>query len=226
MQQVTRTSGPIAKRQRCEAARVDRQHAESAEQRKLDRAIQQALNLQETMRPWSTRLQNFDAAGIPQPTQETLLRAVILLKARVAATIQMHLRSVSRLQAWADKRDLQVGTLRADHIATWLLEESTCGATVPSRLVAGLRWVQRVYLLPWDLKDPLIQAVEAKSTAQAVKQRQQATPYEHKHVVHLMARFRDLEDCEERFAVGFLLLLAFGVLRFQDLHRCKSVKLS
>ena len=141
-------------------------------------------------------------------------------------TIQMHLRSVSRLQTWADKRDLQVGTLRADHIATWLLEESTCGATVPSRLVAGLKWVQRVYLLPWDLRDPLIQAVEAKSIAQAVKQRQQATPYEHKHVVDLMARFRDLDDCEERFAVGFLLLLAFGVLRFQDLHRCKSVKLS
>ena len=224
-QQVTRTSKPIAKKQRCEAARVGWQHAESAEQRNLDRAIQQALELQETMRPWSTRLQNFDAAGIPQPTQETLLRAVIQLKARVAATIPMHLRSVSRLQAWADKRPLQVGTLRVDHIATWLLEESNCGATVP-RLVAGLKRVQRVYLLPWDLKDPLIQAVEAKSTAQAVKQRQQATPYEHKHVTDLMARFRDLEDCEERFAVGFLLLLAFGVLHFQDLHRCKSVKLS
>ena len=53
-----------------------------------------------------------------------------------------------------------------------------------------------------------------------------ATLYEHKHVMDLMARFRDLEDCEERFAVGFLLLLAFGVLRFQDLYRCKSVKLS
>ena len=71
--------------------------------------------------------------------------------------------------------------------------------------------MQRVYLLPCDLKDPLIQAVEAKSTAQAVKQRQQATPYEHKHVMDVMARFRDLD---------------FGVLRFQDLHRCKSVKLS
>ena len=149
MQQVTRTSKPIAKRQRCEAARVDRQHAESAEQRNLDR-----LELQETMRPWSTRLQNFDAAGIPHPTQETLLRAVIQLKARVAATIQMHLRSVSRLQAWADKRDLQVGTLRADHMAAWLLEKSTCGATVPSRLVAGLKWVQRVYLLPLGSKGP------------------------------------------------------------------------
>ena len=75
-------------------------------------------------------------------------------------------------------------------------------------------------------KGPLIQAVEAKSTARAVKQRQQATPYEHKHVTDLMARFRDPEDCEERFAVGFLLLLAFGVLHFHDLHRCKSVKLS
>ena len=112
--------------------------AQSSGSRKLDRAIQQALDLQETMRPWSTRLQNFDAAGIPQPTQETLLRAVIQLKARVAATMQMHLHSVSRLQAWADMRDLQVGTLKADHMATWLLEESTCGATVPSRLVAGL----------------------------------------------------------------------------------------
>ena len=70
MQQVTRTSKPIAN--------------------------QQALDLQETMRPWSTRLQNFDAAGIPQPTQETLLRAVIQLKARVAATIQTHLRCVSQ----------------------------------------------------------------------------------------------------------------------------------
>ena len=29
----------------------------------------------------------------------------------------------------------------------------------------------------------------------------EATPYEHKHVMDLMARFRDLEDCEERFAI-------------------------
>ena len=85
--------------------------------------------------------------------------------------------------------------------------------------------MQRAHF-PWDLKDPLIQAVEAKSTAQAVKQRQQATPYEHKQVVDLMARLRDFDDCEERFAVGFLLLLAFGVLRLQDFQRCKSVKLS
>ena len=100
----------------------------------------------------------------------------------------------------------------------------TCAATVPSRLVAVSNGAKSV-LASLGSKGPSDPGSGGQIDS-PVKQRQQATPYEHKHVVDLMSRFRVLDDCEERFAVGVLLLLAFGVLRFQDLHRCKSVKLS
>ena len=82
-----------------------------------------------------------------------------------------------------------------------------------------------MYLLPWTLEDPLIQATEGLSAREAAAKRKQAAPYDQRTTDDVEDFFKQADTCSEKYIAGFLLVLALGVLRFSDLNRSSRVTL-
>ena len=199
--------------------------AQEQDAHRLEKAVLRALALQHEVGPYSGRIASFVENGLPQQDQDKLLRNLAVHRATVATTIEQHLRSLTKLAAWAEARGKIAWTLSAPELAVWA--EGTAGGakSVPRQLLAGLRWASSMYLLPWPLQDPLITATEALSTREAAARRKQAPPYDQRVIDSLEDVFKEAATRAEKFIAGFLLVLAMGVLRFSDLNRSSRLTL-
>ena len=132
---------------------------------------------------------------------------------------------VPSVAMWAETKAKCPWTLSAPELVIWA--ESTAGnaKSVPRQLFAGLKWASSMYLLPWTLEDPLIQATEGLSAREAAAKRKQAAPYDQRTTDDVEDFFKQADTCSEKYIAGFLLVLALGVLRFSDLNRSSRVTL-
>ena len=203
--------------------------AEQLAQQRLDKQVQRALALADTMKEHSKRVTQFEKAGLSIEEQRKLLTQLFLHKVKVPETIRGHLRAVERFETWAAGRSQSPWTAEAPMIHTFLIQEGRGGNTVPRQLLSGLEWFDRAMKVWGCLGDEMIQVTAEKSTQQAAKERRKATPYTVQIVVALIALMFQCKMPEEAalaLSCGFFITLALACLRFSDLHRSKSIQLS
>ena len=88
---------------------------------------------------------------------------------------------------------------------------------------AGLCWAGLVLDLGWKVNDPLVVTMAGKDRRAAKVGREQATPYT-QEVVTRLKEFHAKATGAEKFAAGFALTQAMGVLRFSDLDRTRGMQ--
>ena len=217
---------PGKRRWKSQAVQQPNTLAASAEESKLEAALQLALALADEIGTVSQRLLQLRTSVLPQSEQVTILQTLFLHKARVASTLMHNIRAIVRLRAWAAGKGLDPWHLNTMEIAFFLRDASHGKLSVPKALLSAMEWLQAALQLPWQLKDPAVVAIAACSARQASALRAQATPYTYEicldllHVLHAVD-----ERTAPAFAILFILRLAFACLRFSDLDRSVNIQL-
>ena len=110
--------------------------AEQLAQHRMDKQVQRALAMVDTMKEHSKRIKQFEKAGLTIDEQRKLLTQLFLHKVRVPETIRAHLRAVERFETWAAGRSQSPWTAEAPMIHAFLTQEGRGGNTVPRQLLS------------------------------------------------------------------------------------------
>jgi hypothetical protein len=205
--------------------------AASAENRRLEEALQMAFAIADEIGDAAARLLQLQDSILPEQERRQLLRNLFMQKAKVPSTMRCHIRAICRLRTWAAGKGLDPWRLKPVELAYFLRDASLGRLSVPRMLLSGLDWLHTALQLPWKLDDAAVQSVAKMSAAAASAARLQAEPYTHQVVLDLLTLLGDgpsASDTKQQattFTILFLLCLAFACLRFSDLDRSTGLSL-
>ena len=208
------------RRRRCKAEVVD---AEAAAQEDLDNMVLAALALIDEVGEDTPRMQRFEKRLVAQEERVRILTDLILQRATVAETIKAHVTNITKLKEWAVMRQECFNDLDEFQINKFLYDQGR-GKTTPRAILNSLMWFKDILQVQWPLDDPLVKATATRSSKQAARHRQQAQPYTYEIVTVLLTVMMTATGAMG-FAIGFLLILALGCLRYSDLNRTKGMTL-
>ena len=147
----------------------------------------------------------------------------------MAATVRSHLRNLVRLQIWAEAAGLQPRSLDATDVALFPRDVSGRGPSVPKASFASILRAKETRQFPRQLEDPLVEAQRCMSSKQIEEPWQPASLLTRAIVDSLLNSFfaaADARDAAHVFAIGPVLILAFGCLRWADLQSSTACSLS
>ena len=212
------------------------QDIKAADKLALEDAIDKAMHLSELAgHQHARRLRSFRDSHITSTDARALLSTIFCKKVTVAETLLGLVRGVYRFIDWCAGKGYPTWTATPVQITLFLRESAERGRTVPRTMYNSLEWFDNSVQIGWDLADDMVQAQAGAHSRQAMRDREQAQPWEIDDINAFIDKFKqearrapqgrqDMWDYV--YILGFFLTLAFAVLRFSDLHHSEAIKIN